>query len=334
MRVYARQAKNRELEADAFEIRERAEIRLGELIEAQKTEGSGPNRGTAGMGRPKKGARPQRAPKSDEPKLRDAGISFDLSSRAQKKAKIPRGKREQLIEKGRKNIIKGRPAKNILQAHREEERERRNEDERAAAERVDPSFVIHHAGIDDVTPEMLADASVHAVITDPPYPEKCLPLYSSLSRFAARVLKPGGWSIRAITAVREHLPHPRIGLVIVEHDVAGALVGRRQDVDPPGCACTVFRPHFAQDSRRRLGVLRCPPGAQCGPASIPATLRGHWLRAWETTASVSARAQLSGPSRVAPHALEHGCAATRTSENLLRSPRCFRRRSARTSPIG
>ena len=36
MRVYARQAKNRDLEIDAAEIRIRAERRVGELIEAQK----------------------------------------------------------------------------------------------------------------------------------------------------------------------------------------------------------------------------------------------------------------------------------------------------------
>ena len=36
MRAYARQAKNKQLEVDAAEIRIRAERRLGELIKAQK----------------------------------------------------------------------------------------------------------------------------------------------------------------------------------------------------------------------------------------------------------------------------------------------------------
>jgi ParB-like chromosome segregation protein Spo0J len=37
----------------------------------------------------------------------------------------------------------------------------------------------------------IADASVDAIVTDPPYDVAGLPLYSTLSSFAARVLKPG-----------------------------------------------------------------------------------------------------------------------------------------------
>ncbi len=39
---------------------------------------------------------------------------------------------------------------------------------------------------------MVADESVDYIITDPPYPREYIPLYSDLSRLAARVLKPGG----------------------------------------------------------------------------------------------------------------------------------------------
>ena len=55
MSLYARQAKNKDLEADAFEIRVRAERRLGEMMAEQRdTVGfarnrAGPGRGKAGL---------------------------------------------------------------------------------------------------------------------------------------------------------------------------------------------------------------------------------------------------------------------------------------------
>src|SRR4051812_30339909 len=82
MRHYGRQAKNRQLEADAWAIKERAEIRLGELIRAQK-ETVGLNTGARGIGT-------SAVPKENRtPTLSDAGIDKKLSSRAQKKAALP-----------------------------------------------------------------------------------------------------------------------------------------------------------------------------------------------------------------------------------------------------
>lgn len=91
MQAYTRMAKDKTLEVDAAEIRIRAERRLGELLTAHKG-GHGLNAGS----------RSQLAGKSDDglavvrndrqktaPKLADAGISKDLSSRAQKLAAVP-----------------------------------------------------------------------------------------------------------------------------------------------------------------------------------------------------------------------------------------------------
>jgi len=96
MRHYGRQAKNRQLEADAWAVRERAEIRLGEIIAGQKK--------TVGLhtgGRPKKtGAKP-------EPviTLAEAGIDKKLSARAQKKAALSKPEQDRLIKQGQKAIV-------------------------------------------------------------------------------------------------------------------------------------------------------------------------------------------------------------------------------------
>lgn len=87
MRVYGMQAKNKTLEVDAAEIRIRAERKLGELIAQQK----------AGDGLAKPGRksvviddRNKSVPSANRiPTLAEAGISKDLSSRAQKMAAVP-----------------------------------------------------------------------------------------------------------------------------------------------------------------------------------------------------------------------------------------------------
>jgi hypothetical protein len=84
MQAYGRMAKDKTLEVDAAEIRIRAERRLGELIAAQK----------AGPGLAKPGVKPSgNSVVADDriqtPTLAEAGISKDLSSRAQKLAAVP-----------------------------------------------------------------------------------------------------------------------------------------------------------------------------------------------------------------------------------------------------
>jgi hypothetical protein len=74
-------------------------------------------------------------------------------------------------------------------------RERRLGALRLAASSIQPNFTTHHCAIEDVTPDMLPDASSPAIITDPPYLEKNLPLFSHLAKFAGRVLIPGGWCV-------------------------------------------------------------------------------------------------------------------------------------------
>lgn len=108
MRVYARQAQNRDMEVDAAEIRIRAERRLGEMIAEQKA--------TTGLAKPG----PRSVVANDRiPTLADAGISKDLSSRAQKLAELPPDKfegevaawREKSLTDARVSIQLAKPVK-------------------------------------------------------------------------------------------------------------------------------------------------------------------------------------------------------------------------------
>lgn len=99
MRAYAHQAKNKELETDAWEIRIRAERRIGELIKAQK-ETVGLNKGavpgkTGSKGNPVLDTRPT---------LASVGINKPLANRARQLEKIPEQKFEKLIANGRQRI--------------------------------------------------------------------------------------------------------------------------------------------------------------------------------------------------------------------------------------
>ena len=82
LRAYAKQAKNRQLEVDAAEIRIRAERRLGELIDAQK-QSVGLAKGAKGNpgGRAAKIVRDHTTPA--QPTLAEAGIDKHLADRGE-----------------------------------------------------------------------------------------------------------------------------------------------------------------------------------------------------------------------------------------------------------
>ena len=90
MSAYARQAKIRDLESDAVEIRIRAERRLGQMLVHQKA--------TVGLN---EGGRPSKTPAEAEGVLRgslkDSGIDYKLSSRSQKLAQISDERFEQFV---------------------------------------------------------------------------------------------------------------------------------------------------------------------------------------------------------------------------------------------
>lgn len=107
MRIYGMQAKNKALEVDAAEIRIRAERRLGEMLGQSDLHAGG---------RPKKTGRQSRlvsdgpdgmrsSPTTALPKLADAGISKDLSARAQKIAAVPAEEFEAQVGEWRERVV-------------------------------------------------------------------------------------------------------------------------------------------------------------------------------------------------------------------------------------
>jgi len=101
MKLYAKQAKNRALEADAAAIRMRAERRVGQMMEAQKK--------SVGLA---KGGKPhQRKQKSTggskppvKPTLAEAGIDKDLAKQARKLASLDDKQFEKAVDDTRKAV--------------------------------------------------------------------------------------------------------------------------------------------------------------------------------------------------------------------------------------
>jgi len=96
LKAYARQAKNRQLEIDAAEIRMRAERRIGELMEYQRQ--------TVGMAQGKRNDLGPEATQVDKPTLADAGIDKHLADRARKMAAVPEEKFEAALGEWREKV--------------------------------------------------------------------------------------------------------------------------------------------------------------------------------------------------------------------------------------
>jgi hypothetical protein len=101
MAAYAKQAKNLQLEADAAEIRLRAEKRLGEMMQKQ-WEVVGANRGG---GDKRSDHRVSKKPSDSPPTLAEAGIDKNLADRARKAAALSPVKFEEEVQRVRKAVI-------------------------------------------------------------------------------------------------------------------------------------------------------------------------------------------------------------------------------------
>jgi hypothetical protein len=98
IRAYAKQARNRQLELDAAEIRLRAERRLGELMQ-----GAGRTIGKAKGGQPYQlTATGLRQNPVGTPTLAEAGIDKNLAHRARSGVAVPEQKFEELLKENRR----------------------------------------------------------------------------------------------------------------------------------------------------------------------------------------------------------------------------------------
>lgn len=100
LKLYARQAKERDMMADAVEIRLRAERKLGEIIKAAKDVGQ------ISRGQPPKNCNGEE--QFSRVKLEEAGIDRKLSSTAQKRASIAEQAFERMVQATRERIISDR----------------------------------------------------------------------------------------------------------------------------------------------------------------------------------------------------------------------------------
>jgi N6-adenosine-specific RNA methylase IME4 len=129
IRAYARQIKNPQLEADAWEIRKRAEDKLGELSAVLPKGAAAP-----GPGRGKKGV-PSGGKSFKREALKEAGISTSAAQRYEKFHQIPKAEKEKLIARGRAAIEKGKSAADTI-IRQDEKGARRKERERELAAKI------------------------------------------------------------------------------------------------------------------------------------------------------------------------------------------------------
>lgn len=69
---------------------------------------------------------------------------------------------------------------------------REQETSRNLHRKIETVTGLHHGDFRRLSPKLIADESVHLVITDPPYDGKSVQLFSDAAIEAARVLRPGG----------------------------------------------------------------------------------------------------------------------------------------------
>lgn len=205
-KAYAKQARNKDLECDAIEIRERATRRLGELIDQQKKT-VGLNQGAI-KGKTGLKSNPVLDPR---PTLISAGIDKNLANQARRLAVLTHDAFERHLARLRNKAVD----KTVNSSRTAEARQAKEDAAKSTLYREitigSPSIII---GDFREKSSDLTDECAELVFIDPPYDRESLPLYEDAARIAARILKPGGSLISycgqvilpaALTSMQAHL---------------------------------------------------------------------------------------------------------------------------------
>jgi N6-adenosine-specific RNA methylase IME4 len=155
MAAYARQAKNKDLEADAIEIRMRATRRLDQLRQAQK-ESVGLNTGTRGNIASVAGGLSENPPVDNRPTLASQGIDKNLAHQARTLGALSDAEFEESVAHARDAVT--RVARNVVRAS---ELEQKRE---AYADRTEQG-----ATVDDLRALAAAGKRFQVIYADPPW---------------------------------------------------------------------------------------------------------------------------------------------------------------------
>jgi 16S rRNA G966 N2-methylase RsmD len=194
MQLYARQAKNKSLEADAAEIRERAEYRLGEMLAVQRSAGL-LNPGTRVIGGGDGAGGSVMNPPADLPTLKELGITKALANKSRKAWALPKETFEAALTERRRQILANTRVQPLLGIAKRLQTQAKRQAIQDAATAAMPPLVNDRYRLvcaDMSTTDAIEPESVDTIITDLPYPREYLSCFDHLARRAPEWLKPGG----------------------------------------------------------------------------------------------------------------------------------------------
>ena len=194
MQACARQARNKEMEADAAEIRERAEYKLGEMIAAQRDAGL-LNPGTRLLGGGIGAGGFVADPPAHLLTLQSLGINKHLADKARKAFAFSQELFEAALAERRRQILRNTRVEPLLGIAKRMHADKQRQEIQTAAVAAMPALLTDRYQLvcaDMATTDVVKPGSVDHIITDIPYPGKYLPVVEQLGRRAAVWLKPGG----------------------------------------------------------------------------------------------------------------------------------------------